>query len=66
MEGQGQAHDPSHMREVGIVHCGAECNSELAEEDPPAGWKVGKGESKKEQQAGSRKGGPLSSVLIPG
>lgn len=56
----------SHMREGRHrVPVGLECNSELAEEDPPAGWEVGKGESKNEQQAGSRKRGPLSSVLIP-
>ena len=39
------------------MHCGAECNPELAEGEPPAGWEVGTGESKKEQRAGSRKRG---------
>ena len=47
-----------NMRErVGAMHCGAECNPELAEGEPPAGWEVGTGESKKEQRAGSRKRG---------
>ena len=39
------------------MHRGAECNPELAEEDPAADWEVRKGESKKEQRAGSRKSG---------
>lgn len=39
------------------MHCGAECNPELAEGEPPVGWEEGTGESKKEQWAGSRKRG---------
>lgn len=39
------------------MHRGAECNPELAEGDPPAGWEVGTGESKMKEWAGSRKRG---------